>query len=111
MAKKKGNFFEQNIEKIVLSVSGLLSLWLLWLFVLSLPHHIEIDGQSKSPGSIDPYINGRADMLPPMNPVPGGSDDLRHVGPHPVEARPSERPPVSRPEHRDPAGLRLEPEL
>jgi hypothetical protein len=56
MSKKRDNLFELYIDKVVLGVAGLLSLWLLWVFVLGSPYATEYDGQKLSPGQIDKYI-------------------------------------------------------
>ena len=56
MIRKKGNFLELYIEKIVLGVSIVLSLVMLWLLVLSGPHSVEYGGKKYSPGQIDQYI-------------------------------------------------------
>lgn len=56
MSKKRDNLFERYIDKVVLGVAGLLSLWLLWVFVLGNPYAIEYDGRKLGPGRVDNYI-------------------------------------------------------
>jgi len=56
MSKKRGNLFERYIDKVVLGVAGVLSLWLLWVFVLGNPYAIEYGGRKLGPGQIDKYI-------------------------------------------------------
>lgn len=56
MSKKRDNLFELYIDKVVLGVAGLFSLWLLWVFVLGSPYAIEYDGRKLSPSQIDKYI-------------------------------------------------------
>ena len=56
MIRKKGNFLELYIEKLVLGVSIVLSLVMLWLLVLSGPHSVEYGGKKYDPGQIDQYI-------------------------------------------------------
>lgn len=56
MSKKRDNLFERYIDKVVLGVVGLLSLWLLWVFVLGNPYATEYDGRKLGPGQIDNYI-------------------------------------------------------
>jgi len=56
MSKKRDNLFERYIDKVVLGVAGLLSLWLLWVFVLGNPYATEYDGRKLGPGRIDDYI-------------------------------------------------------
>ncbi|MCK5644784.1 MAG: hypothetical protein KAJ19_28550, partial [Gammaproteobacteria bacterium] len=63
MSKKKGNFFEQYVDKIVLAVAAILSIWLLWTFVLGSPYAHEISGQKLGPGEIDGYVQRRARQL------------------------------------------------
>ncbi len=61
--KKKGNLLEQHAEKIVLGVVGIISVVLLWVFVLSSPNAEKIGGKKRGPGKIDLYIKGQADQL------------------------------------------------
>ncbi|RKY12715.1 MAG: hypothetical protein DRP65_00365 [Planctomycetota bacterium] len=56
MSKKRENLFERYIDKAVLGVAGLLSLWLLWVFVLASPYSTKIDGRKIGSGQIDEYI-------------------------------------------------------
>ncbi|MCK4959139.1 MAG: hypothetical protein KAT00_07055, partial [Planctomycetes bacterium] len=71
MIKKKGNFFERHVEKIVLGVSGVLSVWLLWVFVLGSPYAEEISGRKFGPGEIDGYIGRQsADLEDLLNAKP-----------------------------------------
>jgi len=53
---KIGHFFEIHVEKIVLVVFGILSLYVLMVRVLFSPNMVEFDGQSFSPSKIDQYI-------------------------------------------------------
>ena len=59
MSQKKGNFFEQHIDKIVLGVVGIICLWLSLVYVLPGAYSIEIDGNQLGPGEIDHYIKRR----------------------------------------------------
>jgi len=63
MAKKSGNFFEQNIDKIVLAVMVLISLAILVLMVVRSPNRISIDKKSYGPGEIDVAIAGKVTEL------------------------------------------------
>ncbi len=56
MIRKKGNFLELYIEKIVLGVSIFLSLVMLWFLILSGPHSVEYGGKKYGPGQIDQQI-------------------------------------------------------
>ena len=56
MSKKRGNLFEEYIDKIVLGAIAVLSLVLLWVFVLGSPYAKEYSGRKFSPGQIDQYI-------------------------------------------------------
>ena len=61
--KNRGNLLEQHAEKIVLGVAGIVSLGLLWMFVLSSPNAEEVGGRKRGSGEIDRYIKGQADRL------------------------------------------------
>ncbi len=63
MKKNKGNLLEQHAEKIVLGVVGIISVGLLWMFVLTSPNSEKIGGKKRGPGEIDRYIKGRSDQL------------------------------------------------
>ena len=54
-------------------------------------------------------VDGSADVFPAVNAVPGGPDDLRHVGPQGVEALAGEDAAVTGAGDRDLAGFRLVP--
>lgn len=72
MSKKRDNLFERYIDKVVLGVAGLLSLWLLWVFVLGSRYTTEYDGQKLSPSQIDKYIEkqGIEQLLSKLEEVP-----------------------------------------
>lgn len=61
--KNRGNLLEQHAEKIVLGVAGIISVGLLWMFVLSSPNAEEVGGKKRGPGEIDRYINRQSDQL------------------------------------------------
>ena len=63
MGKKKTNLFEQHVDKLVLGVAGLVSLAVLWLFVLRGPYSQTIGGRRYGPGQIDQQIKPTADTL------------------------------------------------
>ncbi|MHC5074961.1 MAG: hypothetical protein ACYTFM_00825 [Planctomycetota bacterium] len=50
------NFFEDNVEKIVLGIAIILSIWLLLQWVIISPNNIEYQGKTFIPGSIDKFI-------------------------------------------------------
>ena len=56
MSQKKGNFFEQHVDKIVLGVVGIICLWLSLVYVLPGAYSIEIGGNQLGPGEVDHYI-------------------------------------------------------
>ncbi|MBN1457415.1 MAG: hypothetical protein JW912_06160 [Sedimentisphaerales bacterium] len=66
MTKKKGNFVELYIDKVVLGVAIIISLILLWIFVLSSPYSVEYDGRKFTPSQIDPYIKKQVTALEEM---------------------------------------------
>ncbi|MBM4102830.1 MAG: hypothetical protein FJ263_02110 [Planctomycetes bacterium] len=53
MSKKKGNFADQYLDKIILGLAGLLAVYLLWAFVLSNPYGQKVSNQKVSPSQID----------------------------------------------------------
>ncbi len=61
--KSAGNFIEQHAEKLVLGVSGVLCLWLLFMFVIGSSNSVEIEGRSYKPADVDRYIKSQADQL------------------------------------------------
>jgi hypothetical protein len=63
MAKKSGNFFEQNIDKIVLAFVGLASMAILVLMVVRSPNTIVVDNKSYGPGEIDSAISNKASQV------------------------------------------------
>ena len=56
MSKKRDNLFERYIDKAVLGVAMLLSLWLLWVFILGNPYAVEYGSVKLGPGEIDNHI-------------------------------------------------------
>ncbi len=56
MVKRGDNFFEQHVEKIVLCIAAVLSLWLLIMRVAISPTHVKFDNKSRGAGKIDNYI-------------------------------------------------------
>ena len=65
MIKKIGAFFEENVEKIILIVVGLVCSWLLITHVLLSPNVVEYDGKKYSPSQIDEQIYNDAINLRP----------------------------------------------
>ncbi len=63
MKRKKGNSFEQHIDKIVIGLSAVIGLWLIWVFLLSNPFSQTIGGEKVGPGRIDEKIEQRARLL------------------------------------------------
>jgi hypothetical protein len=66
MMNKKGNFVELYIDKVVLGVAIVISLILLWIFVLSGPYSVEYEGKKLTPSQIDPYIKRQTANLQDM---------------------------------------------
>jgi len=56
-------FLEDHVEKIVLVLVGIISLFLLFVFVVRSPNSVEIDGQQLSPSQIDEYVFEQAQDL------------------------------------------------
>ena len=63
MNKKKGNFFEQHIDKLVFGIIGILCLGLLWVFVLSKPYIVVVGDKELGPGEVDNEIKLLAERL------------------------------------------------
>ena len=63
MNKKKGNFFEQHVDKLVIGIIIILGFGLLWMFVLSNPYIVELGGKELGPGEVDIEINRLAERL------------------------------------------------
>ena len=61
--KISGNFFEQHAEKLVLGFSGLLCLWLLFMFVIGSSNSVKIGPGTYKPSDVDRYIKSQADLL------------------------------------------------
>jgi hypothetical protein len=63
MNKKKGNFFEQHVDKLVFGIIGILCLGLLWVFVLSKPYIVVVGEKELGPGEVDNEIERLAERL------------------------------------------------
>jgi hypothetical protein len=63
MSQKKGNFFEQHVDKMVLGVVGIICVWLSLVYVLPGAYSIEIGGNQLGPGEIDHYIRRQSATL------------------------------------------------
>jgi len=63
MNKKKGNFFEEHIEKIVWTVVGLVCIGLLIVRVIISPNSVRYDNRQLSAGNIDVYISEQTKLL------------------------------------------------
>jgi len=63
MGTKGRNFFEEHIEKVVLAVVGVVSVWLLITHVLISPNRVLYGGKKLAPGEIDISIKRQADIL------------------------------------------------
>ena len=62
MNKRQGNIIEEHIEKAVLVIAALVSVYIMIAFVIRSPG-IEINGQELRPGQIDTYISEKAEKL------------------------------------------------
>jgi hypothetical protein len=54
---------ENHIDKIVLGVIALISISLLWVYIVGNPYGAEVKGRKRSPAQIDSYIKKEADRL------------------------------------------------
>jgi len=57
---KIARFFEDHVEKVVLVVVGIISLFLLFIFVIRSPNKVEIGDEEFGPSAIDKEINQQA---------------------------------------------------
>jgi hypothetical protein len=56
---------ENQIDKIVLGLMVLISMVLLWLYVIGNPYGVKVDGRKRAPGDIDRYIKQVAERAVP----------------------------------------------
>ena len=63
MAKKSGNFLEQNIDKIVLALVGVICLVILVLMVVRSPNTMTVDKKPYGPAEIDQTVSYKATAL------------------------------------------------
>lgn len=63
MSKKRENFIERHLDKIVLGLIGLVSAGLLWVFVFRNPFGPVIDGRKESPSSAQSRLVQKAERL------------------------------------------------
>ena len=59
-----GSFFEEHVEKIILAIVGIISVFLLiWFVILDRPNKVSYDGRNFSPSAIDNYAYEQAQLL------------------------------------------------
>jgi len=63
MIEKDGNFFEQHIEKMVLTIIGVVCMWLLVTRVLISPNKVLYNGEKFAASEIDNHISEQAEKL------------------------------------------------
>lgn len=63
MSKKRENFIERHLDKIVLGLISLVSIGLLWLFIFRNPFGPVIDGRKESPASAQAKLVQKAKRL------------------------------------------------
>lgn len=63
MSKKKGNFVEQHLDKLILALIGVICLGLLWLYIFRNPGGPQIDGRKESLGSLQSRLEQKKDRL------------------------------------------------
>ncbi|MHC4394152.1 MAG: hypothetical protein ACYS1A_00720 [Planctomycetota bacterium] len=63
MKKKSGNFFEEHVEKMVLVVVFIVSMWLLVTRVMLSPNRAEYDGEKLRTSQIDIRISEQAEQV------------------------------------------------
>ncbi|MHC4124949.1 MAG: hypothetical protein ACYSRR_00630 [Planctomycetota bacterium] len=73
MSKKRSNFFEEHVEKIVLGIIGIICVFLLISRVIISPNYVEYDGRKFAADDVDKYISEQAkqlDAIVSQNPRP-----------------------------------------
>jgi hypothetical protein len=63
MEKRRGNFIEEHVEKIVLAVVGLACVYIFYEFVIKSPDEFSYDGREFQAGHLDIYISEQAERL------------------------------------------------
>ena len=63
MIKKGDNFFEKNVQNIVLAIVGLVCIWLLIARVIVSPVYVKYDNKKFGVNEIDVYINNQAKVV------------------------------------------------
>ncbi|MFC1604936.1 hypothetical protein ACFL5F_07910, partial [Planctomycetota bacterium] len=58
-----GSFFEENVEKIILVIVGLVCAWLLITRVILSPNTVSFENRNFSPSAIDNYVYEQAQLL------------------------------------------------
>ena len=56
MLTKIGHFCENHVEKIVLVMAGVISVWLFFTRVIFSPNVVTLQGKNFTPGQIDQYV-------------------------------------------------------
>jgi hypothetical protein len=63
MLKKRGNVFEEHIEKAILVVVGVACAYVLVRYVLLSPNVVTYDNRKFTPGQLDIYIEGQSEKI------------------------------------------------
>lgn len=63
MSKKNGNVLEKYIDKIILGIVGIISLYILIAYVLISPNTIQYNGKKYGPGDLDKAIRAQANAI------------------------------------------------
>ena len=63
MKKKLLDLLEQHVDKLILGVIGILSLAILWMFVIGSPYAVKYGNKKAGPGQIDKLIRNDAARL------------------------------------------------
>ncbi|MHC4759948.1 MAG: hypothetical protein ACYS9H_01185 [Planctomycetota bacterium] len=54
---------ENHVDKIVLGIIALISISLMWVYIIGNPYGVEVKGRKRNPSQIDSYIKKEADQL------------------------------------------------
>jgi len=63
MIKKRSNFIEQSIEKVVLVIAGIVCAYILYEYVVRSPYKLKYEGRNFGAGQIDIHIEEEAGKL------------------------------------------------
>lgn len=85
MKKKLLDILEKHIDKLILGVIGILSLAILWMFVIGSPYAVKYGSGKAGPGQIDKQIKTKAERLDSILKGKATEDPKKYSGNHAAE--------------------------